>query len=414
VFTNETNVIEGGPSPVVRAVDNPDRANRWFGELKLVWQMAFGLAVAAIRPAAVHAQVMIPDTNFFALTTVAPSDPSVRAASAPDGKILVRGGFEAIRGTLRSGLARINSDSTLDTSFVPAQTGVPTVQADGKVLLNQNYALTRLNLDGSLDSSFVLSTVGIPIYSVVPQSDGKIYLSGPFSELKGVKSQSIARLNSDGSIDRAFMPELGLDEIVYLLAVQSDRKIVVSRWFSLPPSAPVSPLLRLNEDGSLDRSFGIKTVFTGNIYAVAVRSNGRILVGGAFTDFNGVGRSGIVELNPDGTIASDSNTGSGTGTVMSVLPLANGKTLIGGSFYEVNGSSRSRLARLNEDGSLDDRFNVEVGGQKFAPEVHQILPTSGGLLSLAPLPRSRALRVSVWHASTKTEPWTTSLIRIPG
>ena len=63
-------------------------------------------------------------------------------------------------------------------------------------------------------------------------------------------------------------------------------------------------------------------MFTGNIYAVAVRSNGRILVGGAFTDFNGVGRSGIVELNPDGTIASDSNTGSGTGTVMSVLPLA--------------------------------------------------------------------------------------------
>ena len=41
-------------------------------------------------------------------------------------------------------------------------------------------------------------------------------------------------------------------------------------------------------------------MFTGNIYAVAVRSNGRILVGGAFTDFNGVGRSGIVELNPDG------------------------------------------------------------------------------------------------------------------
>ena len=216
----------------------------------------FWLAVAAIRPAAVHAQVMIPDTNFFALTTAAPSDPSVRAASAPDGKILVRGGFEAIRGTLRSGLARINSDSTVDTSFVAAQTGVPTVQADGKVLLNQNVALRRLNLDGSLDSSFVLSTVvtqifawgpevvGIPIYSVVAHGDGKIYLSGPFSELKGVKSQSIARLNSDGSVDRAFMPELGLDEIVYLLAVQSDRKIVVSRWFSLPPSAPVSPALK--------------------------------------------------------------------------------------------------------------------------------------------------------------------------
>src|SRR2546430_7921955 len=339
MFTTGTNVFEIGSNSVVYAADKEGHACPYSVRTRTVWQISFWLAVVATYPLASQAQATIPDTNFLAITIVPPNNPSVKAAVAADGKILVQGGFETIRGGLHANFARINSDSSVDASFVPAKTGVPVVQADGKVLLNQFYNLRRLNIDGTLDSSFFVSTVAtqifawgpglvsFPIYSVLPQDDGKIYLSGPFSELKGVERNGMARLNLNGSVDHAFAPELGQDDLVHRIAVQSDRKVVLSRWYSLLPHAPISPVARLNVDGSLDRGFGTKGDFTGSIYSLAARSNGRILVGGEFTNFNGVERSGIVELNPDGTVASDANRGSGTGTVWSVLPLPDGKTL---------------------------------------------------------------------------------------
>ncbi len=70
----------------------------------------------------------------------------------PDGKILVTASI--------FGMARLNTDGTLDSSFTPpAGFGLTVIsqfvlQADNKILILSDRAMTRLNPDGSVDSSF--------------------------------------------------------------------------------------------------------------------------------------------------------------------------------------------------------------------------------------------------------------------
>src|SRR4029079_7631301 len=87
----------------------------------------------------------------------------------PDGKILVGGVFDNFNGVqFRPNVARLNTDGSVDTSFVPVGTGGAdveffAVQPDGKILVsgffgNSNATsapvLRRLNTNGAPDSGF--------------------------------------------------------------------------------------------------------------------------------------------------------------------------------------------------------------------------------------------------------------------
>src|SRR5688572_825275 len=84
------------------------------------------------------------------------------SALQPDGKLLIGGEFSKVHGVDRLGIARLNADETLDTSFVPPA-GIDVnaqkiiVQPDGKILslskVSGTVRVIRLNTDGSLDSS---------------------------------------------------------------------------------------------------------------------------------------------------------------------------------------------------------------------------------------------------------------------
>src|SRR5690606_26248754 len=66
--------------------------------------------------------------------------------------------------------------------------------------------------------------------------------------------------------------------------------------------------------GSLDLSFDVgagMNVNDGITYCSELQSDGKILLGGNFTSYNGHARDKIVRLNADGTIDSSFSTGSG-------------------------------------------------------------------------------------------------------
>src|SRR6185436_1440237 len=116
-------------------------------------------------------------------------------------------------------------------------------------------------------------------------------------------------------------------------------------------------LARLYPDGSLDPSFNPGTGPDGDINAVAIQPDGRIVVAGYFNRFDGVSRSGIARLNADGSLDTSFDPGTGVGTV-SVHPQAHtvalhadGKIVIGGYFRNVNGVARDGIAQLNANGS---------------------------------------------------------------
>ena len=321
-----------------------------------------------------------------------------------DGKTLVGGDFTTLGGggtgtPVRNRLARLNADGSLDTSFNPGANGyVATLalQPDGKILVGGNFTglgggtgtttrnnIGRLNPDGSVDLSFNPGTTGFngPAALVV-QPDGKILVSGVFTGIGGgtgtTARTSLARLNSNGSVDLAFNPGvLGNPGFyvpqVYAMALQADGKIVVSgRFKGLGGGTGATPrenIGRLNPDGSVDTTYNPGA--NGFVTALALQADGKIVAAGSYYMMGGgtgtTARRGIARINTDGTLDPGFNPGTDTQAIFSGLALQpDGKILLGGAFNGLGGETgttpRIHLGRLNADGSVDPGFNPGANG----------------------------------------------------
>jgi len=302
----------------------------------------------------------------------------------PSGKILIGGDFTSYNGTTIEDIARLNSDGRLDVSFNP-ETGANrqinsiVLQSDRKILIGGGFTsfngtvrnhLARLNIDGSIDNSFNPAGTGVDetIYSIILQSDGKILIGGSFYSYNGTPLKRIARLKTDGSIDTSFNPTgTGANRQIYSIALQPDGKILICGDFTIYNGVTINNIARLNSNGSLDNSFNPGTGpagFNSFVSSIAVQSDGKILIGGGFNTYNGAVRNNIARLNPDGSLDTSFNpNGTGAnGNVYSTTLQSDSKIMIGGLFTIYNGTSRYYIARLNTDGSLDASFNTTGSG----------------------------------------------------
>jgi hypothetical protein len=106
--------------------------------------------------------------------------------------------------------------------------------------------------------------------------------------------------------------------------------------------------------GSLDNTFDINigSGTAGIIQSMAVQADGKIILGGSFTNFNGVTVNRIARLSSDGILDTNFNTNKGLGLtsqVNSVAIQSNGRIVIGGAFITFNGESKARIASIGGD-----------------------------------------------------------------
>jgi len=222
-----------------------------------------------------------------------------------------------------------------------------------------------------MDTAFTTNTgtgANSSILSVAIQSDGKILVGGSFTTWNGTTVNRIVRLNSDGTRDTAFTTNTGTgaNTTIETIAIQSDGKIIVGGSFTIWNGATVGFIVRLNSNGTRDTSFTTNTGTGANttIVTIAIQSDGKILVGGNFTVWNGTAVGRIVRLNADGTrdTAFTTNTGTGaSGGVVSIAIQSDGKILVGGNFGAWNGTTVTRIVRLNSDGTRDTAFTTNAG-----------------------------------------------------
>lgn len=286
-------------------------------------------------------------------------------AMQPDNKVLVGGIFYSYDENPTLPLVRINSDGSYDNSFFFPAGSINNVrslavQPNGKILVGGDFtfildppipAIQRLNTDGSIDESFLLEAEtgegANKIFSIAIQSDGKILIGGKFNSIDGVERTNIARLNTDGTLDNSFNPEANIDVEVKSIAITEDGKILVGGYCNQIINPDCLHFVQLNEDGSLDPAFNTGTGPSSIVNSIAIQSNGKIIIGGGFHEYDGTVVKKLARLNSNGSLDNTFNHQTESITSINTLSLQpGGKIAVGGIFTEFDGISANRVARV--------------------------------------------------------------------
>lgn len=195
------------------------------------------------------------------------------------------------------------------------------------------------------------------VTSAVVQDDGKIVLGGFFTSYNGTPAQYLVRLNADGSVDDTFAVGVGPDAGVQSLALQSDGKIIVGGDFTNFGVTAAAKMARLNSDGSLDTTFDVGTGPQNAPTTLLALASGDVLVGGTFSSFDGFAQDAIVLLDNTGTVDTTYTVTPDTyGHVFVLERLVDGKILVAGNFSGFGGVPTEDIALLNADLTVDGTF----------------------------------------------------------
>jgi uncharacterized delta-60 repeat protein len=348
-----------------------------------------------------------------------PNNSVTTLAMQSDGKVLVGGNFSAIETTQttttieRNFAARLNTDGTLDTTFNPDPNGVPSSfieLSNGNILMGGNFStvdpnfgsttytygsLVELNPDGTLDTSYNPSPNGA-VDTMVLQPDGKLLVGGAFGAFTpnsgttttvqpSITTGSLARINTDGSIDTTFEP-MPNGEVSAIDLLANGQVLIAGSFNSLQPNGAANPtnrffLARLNSNGTVDPSFdtelndGANSIITlqdGSLFIGGAFTNidvgGAVFIGGSFTTIGGTPAPYLARLNADSTVDSTFSANA-DGTVYTLVVEIDSSVIVGGSFAHVGSIARSNVARLDSFGQVDTAFNPSANAAVAAVAV---------------------------------------------
>ncbi|MBK8092937.1 MAG: hypothetical protein IPK32_13365 [Verrucomicrobiaceae bacterium] len=230
------------------------------------------------------------------------------------------------------------------------------------------------------------ATSGRPVFpsapiGIVAANDGYVYVGGSFTAnaVGNVPQAYLIRVKPDGSTDTSYSYTPGSN--ITAMALQSDGKILIAGTFT-------DRVRRLNADGTLDAAF--TTALGSSIPAVQINdfafdSLGRIYLGGA---------SYLARLSSAGAIDSG-YTPAVNNTVNALAIQQDDKLIVAGLYTSLAGSAASRLGRLNTDGTRDAAYTGTLGGTTTPNDLlvladGRVLLAMGGSSTLAELSNTGA------------------------
>jgi len=313
-----------------------------------------------------------------------------------DGKLIVAGSFTSINGSSRLRVARLNSNGSLDSAFVPhvndgavLAVAVQRISGEDRILIGGSFTsigtcdetcpgvffISRLGTNGTIDNTF--STIGLDnsVRAITLQPDGKILIAGDFSDATSVIR--IARLLQDGGIDTNFVAggtsTSGFDGSVCALSLQSDGKIIAGGDFTHVGSTSRQRIARLSTNGIVDVNFSAGSRFGNSINAVLAQSSGKILVGS----------TRLVRLQSDGTLDGnaqdfdwDVQRNGGGGTIMALGLDGSGRIIVGGKFDVIFGWVRYGLARITQGSTFTIDAWSDCSGIPSGTSINALLVTT--------------------------------------
>jgi uncharacterized delta-60 repeat protein len=341
---------------------------------------------------------------------------------------------------IREDIARVNADGSVDPSFDPSFNGTVdtitplpdgslfvggnfnTVQVGGALLIGGNFSsvgataaahLARLNADSTLDSSFLAHPDG-PVNALVPLLNGTVLVGGAFANIDGVPRANLVRINTDSSIDTSFNP--AVNGAVNTIALEPNGQVLIGGAFTSAGGPNSAYLARLGPTGSPDGSFA--PAVNGIVNAIAIQPNGQIVIAGSFTSVDGAAVSNLARLNGDGSLDATFNPAP-NGTVLSLAQVLDGTFYVAGLFTSIGGQPLPYAAHIESSGAADPSFtpnvNAPVSAVLVQPDgkilIGGAFTTVGGLSRVgiarfsAPTPVTQSVSVS---ADQSTYTWTRS------
>lgn len=328
----------------------------------------------------------------------------VRSVAITPADRVLAGGYLSgtnLLGDELAGMAYFKADGAFDSGFgVPgslAMVSALAVDASGYVVCagiqtnSLNAVVRRLDPLGVLDPTIDLVFNGALspwIYDLELQSDGRLLVAGSFTRVGSASRTNLVRIHTDGTVDLSFKTNFNAAGSILAITLQADDKILVGGSFTHINGTLRRGIARLNVDGSLDATFNPGTGVQGMVKAIGVQADGRILMGGYFFAVNGVLRSGLARLLPNGQLDTTFDPGEGAEligvdnpgggpSVDALVRQGDGRWIVGGDFNHFGGVAHPNLVRLHWDGAVDENFDVGTGPN--APVRSMVLDSNGYL-----------------------------------
>ena len=307
----------------------------------------------------------------------------------PDGKIITAGAFNIYSGSSNNFIVRINSDGTKDNTFnlgtgFNTNVNISSLQPDGKIIAagafttysgSSNNYIVRINSDGTKDNTFNVGTGldaagwGLGLTNLISyDSQNNVYLASDNVTYSGSSIPRIWKLKPDGTLDTTYNAGAGLNRLAVANLVSGSR-VYTAGTFTNYKAEGATGIAMVSDSATLSSSFNPGIGFNNDVWAMTKQSTGRIIVGGAFTNYSGSSRIRIIGLNSNGTVDSGFNVGTAgaTNIVYALATQTDDKIIVGGAFTTYSGSSTSttRLMRLNSNGSQDLTYNTGVGMNSY-------------------------------------------------
>ncbi|CAL1519702.1 IPT/TIG domain-containing protein [Chitinophaga sp. MM2321] len=288
------------------------------------------------------------------------------AIALPDGRYLVAGGFSSYEGTgYVSSIARLYNNGSLETNKII----LPVSQKE------QTVSVLRGGVSGQVGALHLqpdnkIIAVGAFRYYVQPDFNLKT-VDGTLDSvhLDSIMVNNMVRLDADGGIDSTFNYDLvnhrgreGANGSINRSLLLPDGKLLIAGNFTKYNGQPVNRLARLNTDGSLDPSFNPGSGADQPIYNFERQPDGKYLIVGAFNNYNGQKTPHIVRINEDGAIDPSFKVTKGAdGNVFAIGIMPGGEIVLSGTFKQFDDLSRNNFIVLKSDGSVHPGYNTNGG-----------------------------------------------------
>lgn len=195
-------------------------------------------------------------------------------------------------------------------------------------------------------------------------SSDNVHAIGIFSNMNFNAVNGLTKMSSAGVVNPGFLTAQGTAFAAQMdpnaIVVQTDGKVIVGGNLNDFDSHFIGNIVRVSSSGIFDSAFGTNTGtgFDGRILSLALQNDGKILAGGRFLSFNGSVSRSLARLNTSESIDSEFAAKVGTAItpssdITAIAVQGDGKILIGGDFTTYNGTTVNRIKRITISGEPD-------------------------------------------------------------